>query len=54
MLLCRSNCLSYHEHGGGSFGVFFGGGGGVGGYDFDTNSYEKRKKLEINMYSYVF
>ena len=44
MLLCRSNCLSYHEQGGGHLGVFF-------GYDFDTDSYEKRKHIEINMYS---
>ena len=36
MLLCRSNCLSYHEQGGGHWGG--------GGYDFDTYSYEKRKK----------
>ena len=41
MLLCRSNCLSYHERGGGgwkSFVFFF-------CYDFDTDSYEKRKNI---------
>ena len=40
MLLCRSNCLSYHERGGGGLEVIF-----FFCYDFDTDSYEKRKNI---------
>ena len=48
MLLYRSNWLSYNERGRGwrSFVFFF-----LICYYFDTDSYEKRKNIEINVYS---